>query len=424
MRNLLTVARHEFLSNVRKRSFLFAAIGGPLFTIILMGVIILITVQAEMDTSRFSQIGVVDQAGVIVYTDDPTASVEQPPEVMFIAYNSPESAADALARGTISAYFILPPDYLSSGSVRLFSSGGAGSALTDLIDDYLLRNIGRDLDPTVLDRLIDPAVPTLRFLDTGRTVPIDAVIGIVLFPIMFVVFFMIAIQSTSGYLMSSVVEEKANRIMEILITSVTPMQLLGGKIIGLGLLGLVQIAIWMGIAGAGSLVVSASGSQVLSAIVIAPDLVVMALVYFILGYGFFAVCMAVIGVVVGTDQESRQYAGLFVLPLAAPLFAMLAFLTDPNGVLVTALSLVPLTAPTSMLMRMSFAPVPPLHHLIAIGGLLVLNIALLWGGARIFRLALLMYGKKLSPRQLIALVRRPASAALVTRAGETAQEGA
>ncbi len=424
MRNFWLVARHEFLSNVRKRSFLFAAIGGPLFTLILMGVVILVTFQAETDTSRFARIGVVNQSDWFFSTDDPTLTIEDPPEMFFVAYQTPESAAEALANGVIGAYFIIPPDYLSSGAVRLFTSGGAGTALTDLIDDYLLKNMGRDLDPAALERLIDPSTPSLRFLDTGRVVPLDAVIGLVLFPIMFVVFFMIAIQSTSGYLMSSVVEEKANRIMEILITTVTPMQLLGGKIIGLGLLGLVQIGIWIVIAGVGTLVVSSSGSQVLSAIVIAPDLVIMALVYFALGYSFFAISMAVIGVVTGTDQESRQYAGLFILPLAAPFFAMLAFLTDPNGTLATALSLVPLTAPTSMLMRMSFAPVPVVHHVIAVGGLLLFNIVLLWAGGRIFRLALLMYGKKLTVRQLVSLVRRPASAALVTRAGETASEGA
>ncbi|MCK6576646.1 MAG: ABC transporter permease [Anaerolineae bacterium] len=418
MRKVWLVARQEFLTNIHKRSFLFAAIGGPLMTILLMVVVIGITLQSETDLSRFSTVGVVDQAGVIVQYDDMTLSYEEPPMPMFLRYEDEAAAEAALDGKQIGAYLVLPPDYLSNGALRLISSTGASEALTESIDAYLLRNLGERLDPALLERIMHPADMSVRFLNTGRTIPIEGVFGLFMTPLIFVTIFMIAAQTTSGYLMSGVVEEKTNRIMEILITSISPTQLLAGKIIGLGALGLVQLVIWLVIAGGGSLLAQRSGSELLSSIFIPPDMAFAGLIYFILGYFFLATAMASIGVIVGSEQESRQYAGIFSLLMAVPFFALINFFTDPSGPLPTALSIIPFTAPTSMILRMTFTAVPAEQFALSIGLLIVLNLLILVISARIFRFALLMYGKKLNLRQMIGLLRRPSSAALISRAGE------
>ncbi|MBK8026869.1 MAG: ABC transporter permease [Chloroflexi bacterium] len=418
MHRIWLVARQEFLANIRKRSFLFAAIGGPIMTVVLMVVVVAITIQGEEDLTRFNTVGVVDEAGVITLYDDPTASYEDPPQPFFVRYESRVTAQEALDAEQIGAYLVLSETYMSNGAAELISSAGAPAALLDSIDRYLLQNVGSDLDPAVLERLIDPTDASIRFLNTGRTIPIEAVIGLFLTPLIFVTVFMIAAQTSSGYLMSGVVEEKSNRIMEILITSITPTQLLAGKILGLGVLGLVQLVIWLVIAVGGGTLAQQSGSEILSSIYIPPDMALVGLIYFILGYFFLATTMASVGVIVGSEQESRQYASIFGLLLAVPFFALINFFTDPNGPLPTALSIIPLTSPTSMILRMTFTAVPIEHYVISIGLLIVMNLAILWISARIFRFALLMYGKKLNIRQLIGLLRRPASATLVTRAGE------
>jgi ABC-2 type transport system permease protein len=205
--------------------------------------------------------------------------------------------------------------------------------------------------------------------------------------------------------MSGVVEEKTSRIMEILVTSVTPFQLLFGKIIGLGLLGLTQLVIWM----AAGFVTLALGRNTtfLTGITIPPDLLVVGVVYFLLGYFLLASAMAGIGVVLGSEQESRQYAGIFGLLLAIPFFFITSFFTDPNGGVVTFLTLFPFTSPVSMILRMGFSAVPAWQLIASIVLLLLTALFMAWASARIFRWALLLYGKPPGIRELIRVIRRP-----------------
>ena len=134
---------------------------------------------------------------------------------------------------------------MKTGAVRTYGKTGLPDALENSINTYLRANLSSGLDPTIAARIKDPIKGSIQTLDNGRTIEDSAVVGLFLVPIIFVMVFLFASQATSGYLMSGVVEEKTNRIMEILITSVTPFQLLFGKIIGLGLLGLTQLVIWL-----------------------------------------------------------------------------------------------------------------------------------------------------------------------------------
>lgn len=419
MYKTLLVARQEFLTNVRKRSFLIAAFGVPLLTIIMMGVVIFVTASAEGNLDRFSAVGVVDDAGIIILADDPTATYEEPPVPAFYVYPTEEAARNAMDMGVVGAYFVLPETYMTTGRLRLITASGASEALTDNIEDYLRRNVGTGVDPAVMDRILEPTNASIRFLSTGRTVPMEATVGLLLLPIIFVTIFMIAAQTTSGYLMSGVVEEKSNRIMEILITTIKPIQLLAGKIIGLGLLGLIQLLIWAVLSGITGAIAQGTGSAFLSAIVITPDMAALALIYFFLGYFFLSTMMAGIGAVVGSEQESRQTAGIFGLLMWVPFFALFTFLTDPNGTIPTVLSLIPVTAPTAMILRATFTSVPTEQIVLSIVLLIVLNLFVLWLSARIFRFALLMRGNRFGLRQIIRLIRRRGSAgAIVSPAGE------
>lgn len=421
MSKMWLVARYELLTNIRKRSFLAAAFIGPLFTLGITALIFFITFQAESTVGDLDRIGVVDEAGVIRFYDDLTASIENPAGVLFAAYATADEARTAFEAGIIGGYMVLPPDYLDSGEVRLFIAGSASEAFSDAVSAYLRRNLGGDLPEAELTRLAEGSSATLRFLDSGRVLPIEALIGLVIVPILFVVLFMLTAQTASGYLMGGVVEEKSNRIMEILITSLRPIDLLAGKILGLGVLGLVQLGIWGGIAAIGAQFVGQS--PFLSGLVVPPDLMVMGVIYFLLGYAFMATSMATIGVIIGAEQEARQYAGLFSLLFAAPFFAIIAFFTEPNGTVVTALSLVPLTSPTSMLMRMTFTAVPLEQHLLAVALLIAMNGLILWAGARVFRFALLNYGKRLSVNQVIGLLRRRRPNELLTAPAAEATAG-
>ncbi len=412
MSKTLLVAQHEFMSNIKKRSFIIAAIGAPLFIIALMGVIILVSISAETDTSALGVIGYVDQADVI--TNLPAdLSVE------YRAYADVDSARAALDASEIGAYFVLAENYRQSGRVDVISSTNFSGGVEGEVRYILRSNLSESVDPDLAERIADPvANNVIRALDSGRDVTTEGVLGLFLAPILFIMVFMLASQSTSGYLMSSVVEEKSGRIMEILITSVTPMQLLFGKIIGLGLLGLVQVAIW----GVVFIVVLFIGrdNPAIAGVYIPTDMVITTSIYFLLTYFLLASIMAGAGAVIGSEQESRQFAGIFSLGFAIPFILIINFLTDPNGPIVLALTLIPFTSPVAVILRMAFGTVPAWQLALSIGILLATTIIVIWASARIFRWSLLMYGKRPSFRQVIGLLGRRRLGLGTSASGEAA----
>lgn len=397
MQKAWLVAKHEYLHNVKKRSFLFGAFGVPILIVALVVIVGAIAVDSETNVEQVGTVGYVDNAGIL------SEAVDQPDD--YRPYASADEARAALDEGEIGAYFVVAADYLETGNVQLISRSGAPEALTDQFDAFLVANIGRDLSPDLLDRLKDPVDMSVETLDNGRVVRDSAIVALFLIPFIFVFVFVMATQISSSYLMSGVVEEKSNRIMEILITSVTPFQLLLGKIIGLGALGLTQLMIWI----VGAFLVMALGQNLsfLSGVTIPTDLVIIAIIYFLLDYFFFGSIMAGIGAVVGSEQESRQIAGFLSFLSVIPFFFLVTFITDPNGAAPTILTLFPLTSPTAVMLRLGFGSIPTWQLVASIALLLLTTIFSVWASAKIFRWALLMYGKRPNLREILRALRRP-----------------
>ncbi len=408
------IARREIVMNILKPSFLFGTFGVPFLTVGIMIVIAAVAVDSEENVERVGVVGYVDLAGVL---EDPIEVPEQ-----FIAYESAEAARAALDANELGAYFVIQPEYRENGAIQVVSQSDVPEALTDMFDDFLIANIARGLDPQVVERLVNPVENTIRTLDTGRELQSSAVFGLFITPFIFVFVFMIASQTSSSMLMGSIVEEKSNRLMEILVTSVTPFQLLFGKLIGLGVLGLFQVAVWIII----GFVVLTVGQAIpfLKGVTIPIDMLVVGSIYFVLGYFLTSSLMAGIGVIVGSEQESRQYAGIFSLLFVIPFFLIFSFFTDPEGPVVTFLCLFPFTSPISVILRMAFGSMPLGLLALSITILVLTTIVMTWASARIFRWALLLYGKRPSVRELLNVLRRrsptlaTSAAAATTRTGE------
>lgn len=391
------VARHELSIHVRQRSFLFAAFGMPVLIIVLLVIISTLAVEAEGDTGRLGNVGYVDHAGVLA------AALEQPET--FVAYDSEDEARAALSVEAVGAYFVLPEDYLDRGRVQLYSMGEAPEALEDQITAFLVANLGASLDDSALvARLQDPVNMSIRALDSGRTLGEGAIFVLIFLPFIFVFVVVMATQISGGYLMSGVVEEKTNRIMEILITSITPFQLLVGKIVGLGLLGLVQVLVWVVIA-VGALTFG-QNLEFLQGIAVPVDMIALGLLLFLMTFLLYSSFAAGVGVIVGSEQESRQVAGFFVFLMMIPFFLIVSFITDPNGPLPVAMTLIPFTAPVSILMRMGFSSVPAWQIVISLALLALTTLLVVWGSARIFRWGLLRTGNRPSLRELWRALRR------------------
>lgn len=423
MTKLITIVQREYMYYLRKKSFLFTAFGIPLLIMVVLAIsIVLIAGEDEtIDLSGETHYGYVDLSGNNVI---PVGIAEDYHNYLFVGYADEAEARAALDDEVIPAYIVITEDYMKSGEVQLFSYEGVPDDLFYYIDELLVTGISSTLgnDDLPVARFIDPVNPTVRLEDSGRELTPTAFIPLVVLPIAFAVVFMMASQITGSFLMAGLIEEKNNRIMEIMVTSVTPMQLLAGKIIGLGALGLTQLAAWI----AGALVIFTIGGQLdfLEGVTFPVDLSIIAVLYFLLGYSLIASLMAGIGAVVGSEQESRQYAGMFSIVFAVPYFFIVSFVTNPNGAIPVGLSLFPFTAPMAMVMRSGLAGVPTWQ--IALSTLiLVLTIGLfVWSSAKLFRWGLLLYGKKAGLRDLIMVLRGNVDpGTLTTRAKGNGKKG-
>jgi ABC-2 type transport system permease protein len=311
---------------------------------------------------------------------------------------------------------------MQTGNVSTYSYSGLPEALKNAIDDFLLLNLNQRLNGQIsLERIQKPVNLTIHVGDSGRILTESSVTALFFIPLIFAMVFMMSSNVTSGFLMNGVVEEKTNRIMEILITSVTPGQLLLGKIIGLGVLGLTQMVVW-GIAG-GVLLQVGQRFPFLAGVTFPSDLVIIFVVYFILSYFLLASLMAGLGAVAGSEQESRQYAGIISLIWVIPFFFIASFITEPNGTLPIVLTFIPFTAPMTALLRLGFSAVPAWQIVVSLVILLLTTILVVWGSGRVFRWALLLYGKRITPREVWSAIRRPSGTATVATA-HTAEEGA
>lgn len=378
MRRMLLVAITEYKIYIQKKSFLFAAFLMPLF---LFGVIFLITM---IQSPEVESVGYMDQSGILADQIGIPAH--------FTAYTSLSALQEAVTNEQIKAYFIVAPDYLDTGNVDIYSDGNAPNSLIASLEAYLLENLTANEDtPYSPEFLQNPVNVQIVLMPSGKELAKGGIIALFVLPVAFMMVFMLATQITGSFLMYSIVEEKKNRIMELLITSISPFQLLMGKLFGFGALGLTQFLVWLVLGLAGFLVMNgASLDELFSQISLPFSLISWALIYFIFSYLFLASAMAAIGVIVGSEEESRQYAGIFSLAAVIPAIFIIQFFEDPNGPLPVILSLIPFTSGIAMIFRLSITDVPLIELLLSVTLLFVSSILITWISAKIFAWAALV----------------------------------
>ncbi|MCX9078660.1 MAG: hypothetical protein OIN84_11875, partial [Candidatus Methanoperedens sp.] len=183
------VAKREYLSNVKRKGFLFGAFGVPILIVALMVIVAAIAVDSETNTERVGGVGYVDLSGVLA---DP---VDEPED--YRAYASADEAQAALEAAEIGAYFVVEANYMDTGSIQLISRTGTPEALVDQFDEFLVANVGRSIAPDLLERLKSPVTMSVMTLDSGRVVEESAIFALIFAPIIFVFVFLMATQITS-----------------------------------------------------------------------------------------------------------------------------------------------------------------------------------------------------------------------------------
>jgi ABC-2 type transport system permease protein len=211
-------------------------------------------------------------------------------------------------------------------------------------------------------------------------------------PYIVTMFFYIIILTSASLLLSSISTEKENRVIEIVMTSVTPTQMLTGKIIALGATGLIQTVVW---SGAGLLLLRLGGTSfnIPIAFQLPVSILVWGVVFFLLGYALYGSLMAGLGALVPNLREASQATTVIIIPLIIPLLFINNLINDPNGVLSLVLSLFPLTSPVSMMTRLSATNVPVWQLLLAIALLVGTVYLVIRGVAGMFRAQNLLSGQ-------------------------------
>jgi ABC-2 type transport system permease protein len=213
----------------------------------------------------------------------------------------------------------------------------------------------------------------------------------------------VLILMSAGFLLSSLNKERENRVLEILMISITPRQLLAGKIVGLGLVGLLVNFVWAGTAY-GLMRLSGGTFQLPAAYQIPPSLLAWGLVYFLLGYAVYASLMGAIGALVPNLRETSQATVVVILPLVIPLMFVSVLIEQPNSPLAVGLSLFPLSAPVTMMLRLAIVPVPGWQLAVSIGFLALTAVAIVRAVAGLFRAQLLLTGQKLTVKNISRVI--------------------
>lgn len=408
----LIVARFEFLKIVKRKQFLLITFGFPIFFLLIMIIPMMANMMVLDDDPDLKSIGYIDQTGLFNLSYKNTAgsqaivSVKEiNKSIEFIQYTGNEEAEEAIISKTISSYIIIPDDYLKNGTIELYSTNGGfdfqemelSAQLSEIIITTLLTD---KVDDDTLARIIEPVDMKLFTIDTAGDVKekgISDIIGDFALPFITGMLLIITIFSASGYLLRGVAEEKETRVIEIILSSLTPRELLTGKIIGLGCVGLLQITIWISIGTMGSIYVLP--------VVIKPLVLLLAFVYFILGFLLFASIMAGVGAISGSMQEAQQLVGIFTFIAIAPMMFMQVLITKPDGAISTFLSLFPLTSPVAMLSRIAVSDVPVYQIAASILILIVSVYFVIILSSRLFRVGLLMYGKRPDIRTIVQYMR-------------------
>jgi ABC-2 type transport system permease protein len=402
------IARREYMVNVRRRSYLFTAFVIPILSIGFSLFASNFSTLALESTGDFPTVGIVDDAGLL---KDITLSKP------YVLTTKAEAEAGIKAiPPTFEVYYVLPADYLKTGQSLSYSIKSLPPGLDSDFNRVVRKALAGMVNaPEIVSRLQDP-IPLVQIRQVGNPQKFDQTVLISAFiaPFIFALLLITSTATTSQFLMSGVVEEKENRMMEVFVTSARTEEMLAGKILGLGALGLTQMFIWVGMGLLYAFTQTPDFAVTLASLQITPGYLALIFVYFILSYLFNGAVMAGIGVSVNAEQESRQVSGLFVLVTMIPFFFIYQIITEPNGTIAVVFSIIPFTSALTMILRATFTTVPPEQAALSLILLGISVMSAIWVTGRVFRIGMLSYGKSLNWGDVLRVIRRKDATVLAT----------
>lgn len=405
MNKTLTVMRNEIIITITRKSFLFATFGIPLISTLIFAVVaymnrdvpdVVSAILRPAVPGKAISEGFVDQSGLVKKIPD------EVPHGALLPFPDEAAAKKAVEAGQISSYYLISQDYLVSGKVTYvrpdfnpLSAFSASHMMQWVLQVNLLNG-----DSQLASQIQDPLELRVTRLESGSAQTRDQNNPLTFFlPYGVTMFYYFVILMSASLLLNSVTKEKENRVIEILMSSISPRQLLGGKIIGLGLVGILQVVLWI---STGLVLLKASGRtfNLPPSFQLPPSFLFWGVIFFVLGYILYASLMAAVGALVPNLREASQATFVVILPMLIPLFLVSVLIQDPNGALAIALSLFPLTAPVTMMTRLAGTSVPAWQPALSAVILLLTAFLTLRAVASMFRAQTLLSGQPFQFKRL------------------------
>jgi ABC-2 type transport system permease protein len=435
MRKVMAVIRREFMVRVRTRAFVISTVLGP----VLMGMLFVLPMLLESRDRAPKRIVVLDAAGGSFGSRvaealtgarrgaGPEASPRYRVESVPAAEGStapldtliPHLGVKDAGPDALVGVVVVTDSAITTGRLHYYGSNvGSLSEMGDLqrilrqavIAERLSRS---GVDVSVLAAATAPVSLETSRVSNGQASGESGESSFMLAYVMsFLLYFALIIYGIQ--VMGSVVEEKTNRIMEILVSSLSPFELMLGKVIGVGSVALLQLGIWTGTAKvlatqrvAIASLLGASPADAMSMPIpsISGGLLAVYLSFFVLGFFLYSAAYAAVAATVSTQQEAQQAAMPITLCIVVGLMLMFGLLDEPNGTLARTMSMIPFFAPFVTPVRYSLSPLPLMEVLASAGitGFGVLAVA--WVAGRIYRVGILMYGKRASVVEVLRWIR-------------------
>ena len=397
MQKFWLIFRHAYLRQVRTKRFLFGLLSMPVFVLLMIGLgAMAVRLQLKSDP-----IGYVDHSGFLT---DPVSLPDHGsffnPNLLIIPYSDETSANADLHAKKIQALYILSADYLQTGVVDRLALDRPGGNADQQFIEFLRLNLLKNQPEEIANRVLNGSSITTRSLDDSRSVSEESVLSFIL-PFAAGLMFILVISFSGSYLLQAVLEEKENRTMEILITSVSPNQLMAGKTIANLLAGLTQLGTWLGfvllVLTAVRAIFYLEGAETFNL-----GQISLLLLILIPAFVMVAAMMTAIGATVTEAREAQQISGFFILPMVAPYWFMNSIMSNPNSPLSFVLSIFPITSPVTLPIRILFTVVPAWQVILSISVLIFSAIGALWLAGKLFRMGMLRYGKTLSLQEIFS----------------------
>jgi len=403
MRRMGTIVRREYLERVRSKAFLVSTFLGP---ILVAGFMLLPSILMERQRGKALRIAVVDATGTL------RDGVEQELRRQRVAGESrfavmPAEGADAEAArsaarrgvvdGRLDGYLYLAPDALATSKAEYF-----GKNVSNVMD---LRLVEQSAESAIMQhRLAQEGLDGARVKAVTRKLDLRTVRltaggeredrgATFILALMLLTLLYMTVPMWGAAIMNGVIEEKSNRVVEVIVSSIPTSYLFAGKLLGVGGAGLTQVLVWvLTMAGVGAYGTAATGGVAMPEL--SPLLLVSFVVFFLLGYFLYGSLYAGVGSAVNTQQEAQSLALPVMMPLVLGFVFFPAVLGSPDSAFSVTLSLIPFFTPMLMFLRITAVTPPAWQIALSVGLTLATVMAMTWAASRIYRVGILMYGKR------------------------------